>query len=131
MKKALFLLAVLMLTLSSCLIQPKCKKPQASTYGDGNVTLGSQTYGSEIYFTYCGGGDTPSNPHSGSNLFRNGDKINMEYLDFPITIKAQAVKTGYRNSSIAIIRFSSREDVFWGEGSPADTMSGDPVLPLP
>jgi len=122
MKKALLLLAFLMLILSSCLIQPRCKKPQASAYGDGSVTLGSQTYGAEIYFTYREGGDPPSDPHSGSNLFRRGDKINMEGLDFPIIIKAQAVKEGYRNSGIATIRYSSREDVFFGETNQPDSL---------
>ena len=125
MKKSLvfLVLAVLVLTMSSCLIQPKCKKPQASAYGDGTVSLGSQTYGAEIYFTYREGGDPPSDPHSGSNLFRRGDKINMEGLDFPIIIKAQAVKEGYRNSGIATIRYSSREDVFFGETNYPDTLN--------
>jgi hypothetical protein len=120
-KSLVFLvLAVLMLTMSSCLIQPKCKKPQFSLLDGDFMSIGSQTYGATIYWTIRSGGSDPGDPHSGSNIYRG--KIGLRGLAFPVSIKAQAVKEGYRNSDIAS-RYLEFKDVFPDLESPADTMA--------
>ena len=137
MKKALvfLVLAVLVLTMSSCKIQPKCGKPQFSTLASGLVIIGSQTFGSTIYYTLSDEGGSPPDPDTGSIIYT--EPIDIRGKSFPVTIKAQVMKEGYRNSSIAT-RVFYREDVFFGETNYPDTLNipvvdtlvtGEPVMP--
>lgn len=129
MKKALvfLVLAVLALTMSSCKIQPRCGKPKFSTLTSGLVVIGSQTYGSTIYYTLSDEGGSPPDPDTGSIIYT--EPIDIRDKSLPVTIKAQVMKEGYRNSSIATKMFDYGYVYFGNEVStPVDTIpQGEPL----
>lgn len=102
--KSLFLFAVacMMLTaMTSCNRMPKCETPTFDEPVYDELSMGSQTYDATIYYTYRDDGETPPDPHSGSNVYRKPLYLESMGLKSPVVMKARAVRKGYRNSDIA------------------------------